>query len=312
MASLAERYRPRTLKQFAPVAEADVVEAVRRVLKRHRDKIPKAFLLTGQSGCGKTTLAYIIAKWLKCHGRDFHECNASDYRGIDAAREIQERARLVPLESACHVWLLDECHGLTPQAQELLLKTVEDGPEYAYFVFATTEPEKLKPTLKRRCTTFELKPRTEEGILHLLESVCKREHATVVEQALQQIADDAMGSPGIALSILEAVIDAEPKHQLAIAKRTAEEKSKVIELCRALMGGKNWKTISGILRSLEDRDAESVRRNVLGYCNVILLKTTGDKAKAAYVVMDCFSEPVFNTGKAGLSLAAYAATVGIG
>jgi DNA polymerase III subunit gamma/tau len=304
MASLANRYRPTLFKEV--VGNEGVTRSLTRLLSRDTKRIPNAFLFSGSAGTGKTTLARILAKKLGCAARDVVELNSSDYRGIDAIREIKDAARLKPFstKSKCKVWIWDECHGLTPQAQENALKLLEDGPTHAYFILCTTEPDKLKPTLKRRCTHYELSSLGEDELQKRLESVAQAEGTKVSQAAVQNIVQSSMGSLGIALAILEHVLDLPLPEQAKAAERFAEQRSALIHLCRALIKGRPWKEIAKIIRTL-DGDAESIRRGIVGYANAVLLSSG---SRRAYIIMDCFAGNFYDVGKPGISIAAYEAS----
>ena len=144
---LYKRYRPRTLNGVLGN------EATKSALSAYLEKgtLPHTLLFHGPSGCGKTTLARILAKQLNCSGPDFAEINCADFRGVDTARDIMRKMIIRPLKD-CRVWLIDECHKLTNDAQNALLKALEDTPEHVYFFLCTTEHKKLLKTIRTRCT----------------------------------------------------------------------------------------------------------------------------------------------------------------
>jgi len=288
------------------VGNSAEVKALRTVLARNPDELPHAFLFVGPSGCGKTTLARITASKLGCRGRDCSEWNASAFRGIDSAREIVRMSKLLPIDrnSTSKVWLLEECHGLSKDAQEALLHLLEDGcPQQSFFILTTTEPEKLKETLKRRCSTYTLRALDDGEIIRFLIDICSKEKTDVPPKVIEQIALDSFGSCGIALAVLDKIIHLPPKEMLEAAEKVAQEKSESIELCRKLFAKARWQDIATILRGLQN-DPESVRRQVLQYCSSVLLRK--DNAQA-YVVMDAFRETFFYTGRPGLIMACYEA-----
>lgn len=297
--SLATKYRPKLLRDF--LGNEEVTKSLRTMLER--EEIPHTLLFTGPSGCGKTTLARIVAARLKCSQYDFTENNAADFRGIDSVRDILRQMTLAPMSGPCRVWLLDECHQLSKDAQHALLKALEDTPKHVYFLLATTEPEKLLPTIKTRCVTFDVKPLNDNLMGTLLKSVLQKEGVdNVPQEALDQIVQDSLGSARMALSVLDGIINMEPADMLEAAKRTTVQQNASIDLCRALIGKRPWKEISKIIQGL-DQDPESVRRAVLGYAQAVLLKSGQPQA---YVVMDSFRQDFFTTGKPGLTMAAYA------
>jgi len=296
--------RPRMFKYV--IGNKAEKSALMSVLKRDRKDLPHAFLFIGASGCGKTTLARITAHKLGCRGRDLIELNASAFRGIDTAREIVRMSNLMPIgkDSTCKVWLLEECHGLSKDAQEALLHLLEDGcPAQSFFILTTTEPEKLKVTLRRRCSEYNVRPVSEERLKKFLISICRREESKVPDNVLDQIVLDSLGSCGVALAVLDKIIGLPPDEMMEAAEKTAQEKSEAIELCRLLFRRARWGEIAKVLRCLQN-DPESVRRQVLQYCASVLINKENAQA---YVVMDAFRENFFYTGKPGLIMACFEA-----
>lgn len=297
--SLSTKYRPILWKQF--YGNQKTVASLRSILGKK--ECPHTLLFVGPSGCGKTTLARIVSKKLKCSSFDFIENNAADFRGIDSVRDIIRQMSLAPMEGNCRVWLLDECHQLSKDAQHALLKALEDTPSHVYFLLATTDPSKLLPTIKTRCVQFEVKPLTEEEILSLLKEVCKKEKTDVPQEVLEQIGEDSFGSPRMALSILNKIIGLKKEEMLETAKLHAENQNESIELCRALIGKKSWKEIAKILSNLE-QDPEQVRRAILGYAQAVLLKSGQERA---YLIIEAMRQPLYDIGKPGLVAACYEA-----
>ena len=303
MSGLHVDYRPETLEDF--VGNTSMVANLQRILDREKN-VPHCFMFTGPSGCGKTTLARIVATKLGCSENDFRELDAADFRGIDTVREIRRHMQYRPTDSDCRVWLLDECHKLTTDAQEAFLKATEEPPKHVYFIFGTTEPEKLKTTFKRRCMQFEVQALSEKAIQKYLKGVVKAEEKKVPQEILEQIASDSIGSLGIALMTLDKIIDLDEDQMAEAAERTVAEQNETIELCKALIGNAKWPTVAGILKNLT-QEPESIRRAVLGYFNSVLLN--GHNADSTYLVMEAFSEPLYNTGRPGLTMACYEAVI---
>jgi len=307
--SLAIDHRPESFKEV--VGNESTIRSLQSLFERPRNKFPHAIMLNGPTGCGKTTLGRIIANELGAMPSDFKEIDSADFRGVDTIREIRQQVRLRPQDpkSKCRVWLLDECHQLTKDAQEALLKGLEDAPGHVYFILGTTDPQKLKSTLRGRCTTFTVAPLTEGETITLLKRVCQAEKARVPRNIRELIAEQSQGHPRNALKMLEKVIGLDKDEMEAVVEEEAARASAAIDLCRALIGRQKWNKIAAILAGLQNEEPESVRRMVLGYCNSILLK--GDNAQA-FVVMECFEEPLYNIGKPGLTLASYRACFGEG
>jgi len=203
--------------------------------------------------------------------------------------------------------LIDESHRLTVDAQNALLKALEDTPSHVYYILATTDPQKLLATIKGRCSQYTVVPLKEKEMYRLLRTVVKKEKETLASEIYEQIIQDSQGHPRNALQILDQVLGVVPEERLELAKRAAEQQSQVIELCRALLSATGWKRIANILSGLKDEDPESIRRAVLGYCDSILLKGENDRAG---IVMDEMIESFYDSGWPGLTFACYKITRG--
>lgn len=297
--SLYLKYRPRNFNEVK--GNQETVEALTNMLS-NSEKCPHSFLLQGPSGCGKTTIGRLIAQELGCKGNDFKEIDSAGFRGIDTVREIIKQCQFSPLEGSCIVWLIDECHKMTNDAQNALLKILEDTPRHVYFILCTTDPQKLIDTIKGRCSTFTVKLLEGTDMLRLLRDVVKCEGESLQKEVYQQIALDSLGHARNALQILDQVLRVAPEKRLTVAQKSAEEQSQVIELCRALIGRKGWKQIASTLEGLKGQDPETIRRVVLGYCQSILLKGENDTAA---IIMEQFLEPTYNSGFSQVVFACY-------
>jgi len=303
--SLAIEYRPRTLDEV--VGNRATVKALDAVLSRDRGNIQHAFLFTGPSGCGKTTLARIVAERLGATEENYCEVDSADFRGIDTIREIRRNMMFKPMGGGpCRVWLLDECHQLSKDGQNALLKALEDTPDHVYFLLATTDPEKLLGTIRGRCATFEVSPLDEDDMVPFLREIAGSERKRIPPDIIKQIAQDSMGSCRNALQILDKIIDLPPEDMKEAAEQQAQQANAVIDLCRALMRREKWTDVAKIIKGLEKEDPEKTRLAVLGYCSSVLINSPKDAAQA-FVVMDCFRDPTWNNGRSSIVMAAYEA-----
>ena len=294
--SLYRKYRPGEFGKV--VGNQDMVEYLERAIK---EDSPHVFLLHGPTGCGKTTIARIIADQLGASGIDLDEINTANFRGIDTAREIIKQSRYTPMGKA-RVWIIDECHKLTTDAQNALLKLFEDTPEKAFFILCTTEPNKVLPTIKGRCIQLEVKLLNDGEMFRLLKSIVKAEGEKLKKIVYEEIIRVSFGLPRNAIQILERILNHPAKKRMQLVEAAAAELSESIELCRALMQNEPWKKVSTILKGLKEKDPESIRRHVLVYFQSVLLGRANDKA--AFVIEE-FQDPFYDSGFPKLVLACY-------
>jgi DNA polymerase III gamma/tau subunit len=238
-------------------------------------------------------------------GNDLREVDSADFRGIDTVRDMRKQSAFKPLEGDCRVWILDECHKMSSDAQSALLKALEDAPKHVYYILCTTDPQKLLSTIKGRCSQFVVSTLTDKEMKILLRRVTKAEGESLTKDIYAQIIQDSLGHPRDALQILAQVLAVDGDKRLEVATHAAEVQSQTIELCRALIQpAPVWNKIATILTGLKDQEPESIRRAVLGYCQAVLLKNGSPNIAQ---VMGEFIEPFYNTGFPGLTYACYCA-----
>jgi len=301
-------YRPESL--YEVYGNEKLVKSLASIIKRDKNKIPHSFLFTGPKGCGKTTMARIMAHELDCQGFNQKEINCSNHRKIEDARAIIDSANLSSLgESKNKGWILDEFHlfgegGNSPKnkPQNALLKLLEEPPEHAFFFLCSTNPEDILGTIKSRCSIFEVEVLERRDLLQLLKKVCKKERKRVGKDILNQIIKGSEGHPRDALTALDQIIDLDPEEQEEALDKIILQESQVIDLCNGLINAKGWDKIRDILFRFKGQDPEKVRYAVLNYCNSVLLK---EDHPLAFVIMDAFKEPFYNTGFPGLTMASY-------
>jgi DNA polymerase III gamma/tau subunit len=310
---LYKKHRPTSFQDI--VGNQTVVATLRAFLKSR--SLPHALLLSGPSGTGKTTIARILKAKLKCSDMDYTEINSADFRGIETIRDLRETMQYAPSGGNVRMFVLDEGHQLSHDAQNALLKLLEDPPEHVYFVICTTTPDKLIKTVRNRCTDLPMKLLTDTQIRDLLISVARKEswegfvgiegeEDVPLEKVrfLMMIAEKAQGSARSALVILEQTKGLSEAEAKALVNNYDLEQAEAIDLCRALAHNKSWKECADILSKLET-DPETVRRVVLGYMASVLLKASGNVADVASHVISVFEEPFFGGGKPALINACY-------
>jgi DNA polymerase-3 subunit gamma/tau len=309
MSEYYKKYRPKSLRSI--IGQDNAVASLTSLVDRQA--VPHFLLLTGPSGCGKTTIARIMKDLLGCGDADFIEKNCADFKGIDTVREIRKHVNLRPMDGECRIYLVDEAHKLTPDAQEAFLKMLEDTPDHAYFILATTDPDKLKKTIHTRATEIKLNAVSGKNLERVVWRVVKKEELGVGDHVVTEIADAADGSPRKALVLLEQVGSLEDEAaQLEAIKVTTFDKVESINLARALMFGKaSWAQVAAILRGLQDQDAEGIRYMVLGYANSVLLgkgkgiPASGPIAGKCFQVLEIFGDNFYSSKMPGLTAACY-------
>ena len=214
-----------------------------------------------------------------------------------------EQMRYNPSDSEKMVWILDEFHQQTKQAQEAFLKPLEDTPSHVYFFLCTTDPNKLITPLRTRCSSIALKPLSEEKMRYLLKRTARAEKKKIPESVLERIIEMANGGSRKALKLLGKVLYLEDeKEQLEVLREDdAGDAPETIELCRTLSNSKStWKDIAPLLKAMDWSDAEKIRYAILGYATAILL--SGKTTPRAVGMLEYFSESTYTSGKAGIVL----------
>ena len=221
---LSRKYRPQRFQEI--VGQGHVTKTLQNALSL--DRLSHAYILSGPRGVGKTTTARILSKALNClegtksepcgecdickeitEGRslDVLEIDGATYRGIDKIRDdLQDYLRHPPMKNAYKVVIIDEVHMLTKEAFNALLKTLEEPPPNVVFIFATTQPNKVPPTILSRCQRFDFKRIPSSEIIKSLLEIMKKEKIDIDENSLVLIAKKADGGMRDALSLLDQVI----------------------------------------------------------------------------------------------------------
>jgi len=225
---LARKYRPRTFEQL--VGQEHVVQALANALTQGR--LHHAYLFTGTRGVGKTTVSRILAKSLNCTGPDgqggvtaqpcgvcdacrdidagrfvdYIELDAASNRGVEEISLLLDQAVYKPVVGRFKVYMIDEVHMLSTTAFNAMLKTLEEPPEYLKFVLATTDPQKVPPTVLSRCLQFNLRPMAPQTVQEHLAHVLSDEGVAAEPGALRLLSRAARGSMRDALSLTDQAI----------------------------------------------------------------------------------------------------------
>lgn len=301
------RYRPQMLSDV--VGQHSVLQSLKNLLEgRSR---PHAYLFTGPSGVGKTTLARILGKpvYLDVVGQNVLEIDAATNSGIDDMRSIKSYVDTPAFGgNPRRLLILDECHSLSKNAWQSWLKIIEEPPEHLYIVFCTTEASKVPKTIKTRCHTFNLQSIPIKDICKLLEDVAFAEQQRIDGSSIRAIANKADGSARQALVYLSMCNGTETKAEvLAILDEADEAGDLPIEICRALVANKSFWEVLEMIHELENDNVEGIRILVMNYTAKVLLGMKKGNKKAGWMlqILEEMSEP-FNPSlkKAPLILAA--------
>src|SRR6187455_2186519 len=278
---LARKYRPATFADL--IGQDAMVRTISNAFESGR--IPQAWILTGVRGVGETTTARILARALNYElpdgsvkGPTIHmpalgvhdqaimdsrhldviEMDAASHNSVDDVRQINDAIRYAPVSARYKVYILDEVHMLSGAAFNALLKTLEEPPPHAKFIFATTEIRKVPITVLSRCQRFDLRRVDAATLVRHLEGICAKENISTEPEALGLIARAAEGSVRDALSLMDQAIShaagavraEDIRQMLGLADRT-----RVMDLFEALMRGDMAKAL-GELRDQYDSGAD--------------------------------------------------------
>ena len=219
---LHHKYRPQTFAQL--VGQSAIADTLTHALEQNR--IAPAYLFCGPRGTGKTSSARILAKSLNClnsegptpkpcgkcdlclsvsrgNALDIVEIDAASNTGVDNIRELIERAQFAPVQCRYKAYVIDECHMLSTAAFNALLKTLEEPPDRVVFVLATTDPQRVLPTIISRCQRFDFRRIPLPAMIKHLSYIAKKENIAIAESALQLVAQIAQGGLRDAESLLD-------------------------------------------------------------------------------------------------------------
>src|SRR5690349_12077068 len=218
------RWRPRTFEHV--IGQEHITRTLRNAIIQ--DRVRHAYLFNGPRGTGKTTMARLLAKGVNClhedpavrpcdeclycqainQGRfmDLIEIDAASHNGVDDVRDLRDKIAFAPAEGRFKVYIIDEVHRFSGAAFDALLKTLEEPPEHAIFVLATTELDKVPATIKSRCLPFEFRRMSLQVVADRLAKIAAGDGIKIERAALELIAREGTGSARDSISLLDQIV----------------------------------------------------------------------------------------------------------
>jgi DNA polymerase-3 subunit gamma/tau len=315
---LARKWRP---QQFDEVVGQDhITTTLKNAIEQ--DRLAHAYLFVGPRGIGKTSTARILAKALNCvkgptatpcdecdnckeiaEGRslDVLEIDGASNNGVEQVRELRETCRYTPARCKFKIYIIDEVHMLSTAAFNALLKTLEEPPAHVKFFFATTEPQKVLPTILSRCQRFDLRRIPASLIIKRLKEVAKAEKVTIDDKALAAIARGAEGGLRDAESALDQLIafcgnKIAEKDVLSVFGLVAHDQ--IAALTDALVASDTNKALK-VLKELDEvgKDLQRLLADLLDHFRNLLIVTLGEDAATSLQLADTEVELLKAQGK---------------
>lgn len=275
-----KKYRPKTLGQFFGN------DHLKTQIKNFKKDKPSLILLHGASGCGKTTLARIIANKLNYEMLQF---NVSDAGGIDLARSINDMVLASSMFKDGKAFILNEMQGANKNCMNALLEVLEEPPKNVIFIMCTTEPQVLLSAIKTRAVLMEVKPLDEYISVKLLNNICNKENLKFSERVLSDIYFAAKGTPRQMLIILNEISKLKKQEDISeiieLYGSIGEGDKASVDVARSLLKKESFKTVMSKLKVTKDQP-ETIRRVICGYMSKVL--SSGKLNKDAALILDVF------------------------
>lgn len=298
---------------------AATLSSLKSVFVEREHDYPKAVLLHGPKGCGKTTIARIIADILlgkpyQKAGQNFSQIDGGDVKA-DTVRQIKQMVRFKPIKAKRRIWLIDEAHmigqgGDTEKniPQNNMLTLLEEPPKHVCFILCTTDPARLVATIRSRCHEFEVSYLNRKDMSGLLKEVLGKENVDwVSDEVLGEVFEASDGCPRDALKILDQVVDLDPEKMIDSVQAFGTQEKNIIDLGKAVLSGQSWDRVRKIIKEMDLSNPEQARRAMLSW----MMKETmaGRNVELCAGIYDCFKDPTYSTGKPGFVFACHQAVV---
>ncbi len=246
--ALYRKYRSKSLDEI--VGQSHITDILRRAIAS--DRIAHAYLLTGPRGVGKTSIARILAheiNGLKYSDESTHldiiEIDAASNNSVEDIRDLREKVQVAPSSAKKKIYIIDEVHMLSKSAFNALLKTLEEPPEHVVFILATTNLEKLPPTIVSRVQQFHFRPISEHDAVEHLRNIANKESIAIDEDALRLVAHHGNGSFRDSISLLD---------QLS----SVSEESITTANIESLLGLADADTVAALIEAYEEQDLGAI------------------------------------------------------